>query len=177
MPFKRHLLTAVAFALCASLGRAAVPSKHEVLQAIAVMEKSISGPQAVEAAKTIVVYAQSSDDVLVNIGPDELPWLDEDWGLGGEREQSCKSLLLAAFVAGNVKSQIKNEKAEDDTYSGWLFAIDTYTRLRAKEGFTSPSMDSLAKMRADGTLLQHARDVRSKEEQEEQADEQKKPMA
>jgi hypothetical protein len=166
MPFKRHLLTAVAFALCASLGRAAVPSKHEVLQAIAVMEKSISGPQAVEAAKTIVVYAQSSDDVLVNIGPDELPWLDEDW--------RCSWPPLSR---ANVKSQIKNEKAEDDTYSGWLFAIDTYTRLRAKEGFTSPSMDSLAKMRADGTLLQHARDVRSKEEQEEQADEQKKPMA
>jgi hypothetical protein len=104
MPFKRHLLTAVAFALCASLGRAAVPSKHEVLQAIAVMEKSISGPQAVEAAKTIVVYAQSSDDVLVNIGPDELPWLDEDWGLGGEREQSA---IRASWLATNALSHQK----------------------------------------------------------------------
>jgi hypothetical protein len=175
---RRSIIAAIAFMLCAVGGLAAAPSKHEVLQAIAVMEKTVSSPAASDAAKTIVMYAQVSDDVMVDIGPEQLPWLDEEWGLDKDREQSCKSLLMAAFVAGNVKSQIKNDKAEDDTYSGWIFAIDVYNRLRTKEGFKSLSLDTLSKMRADGTLLQHAREVRMREEEEDQSsDEPKKPMA
>ena len=178
MPRPRPILAAFLFALCSLGGFAATaPSKHEVLKAISVMEKNVSSPEAAEAAKTIVVYAQVSDDVLVDIGPLQLPWLDEDWGLGNERDHACKSLLLAAFVAGDVKSQIKNDKAEDDTYSGWIFAIDTYNRLRAKEHFSSPSIDQLSKMKSDGTLLQHARDVRAKEDEEDGADGARKPLA
>jgi hypothetical protein len=180
MPTPRTLVAALAFVVLAGLGSAALPpapSKHEVLQAISVIEKNVSSPEATEAAKTIVIYAQVSEDVLVDIGPEQLPWLDEDWGMDKDREQGCKSLLLAAFVAGDVKSQIKNDKAEDDTYSGWIFAIDTYNRLRAKEPFKSPSIEALAKKRADGTLLQHARDVRQKEEQEEQSEKPHRPLA
>lgn len=178
MPLPRTLIAALAFLAFAGLGLAdTAPSKHDVLKAISVMEKNLSSPEATEAAKTIVIYAQVSDDVLVDIGPEQLPWLDEDWGMAKEREQSCKSLLLAAFVAGDVRSQIKNDKAEDDTYSGWIFAIDSYNRLRAKEPFKSPSIDTLSKMRADGTLLQHARDVRKKEEEEDQEAAPKRPLA
>ena len=166
------------FAAVAAHGLAATPSKNDVLQAISVMEKRITSPEAAEAAKTIVIYAQVSDDVMVDIGPEQLPWLDEAWGLGKEKEQACKSLLMAAFVAGNVKSQIKNDKAEDDTYSGWIFAIDVYNRLRTRDGFKSPSLDSLSKMRTEGTLLQHARDVRQKEEQQDpSSDDPRRPMA
>ncbi len=177
MPNLRTLAASVAFLLCTGLCLAASPTKHEVLQAISVIEKNASSPEAAEAAKTIVIYAQVSDDVMVDIGPDQLPWLDEDWGLEKDRDQACKSLLLAAFVAGDVRSQIKNDKAEDDTYSGWIFAIDTYNRLREKEPFRSESIDALAKMRAAGTLLQHAREVRAKEEEQDGAGDAKKPMA
>jgi len=177
MPKLSTLAAALAFLALAGLGLAAAPTKHEVLKAISVIEKNVSGPEVAEAAKTIVIYAQVSDDVMVDIGPEQLPWLDEDWGLDKEHEQSCKSLLLAAFVAGDVRSQIKNDKAEDDTYSGWIFAIDTYNRLKAKRPFTSESIDSLSKMRASGTLLQHAREVRAKEEQEDSSEDAKKPMA
>ncbi len=177
MPHPRFLAIALAFVLLAASGFSAAPTKHEVLHAIAVIERNATSPEAAEAAKTIVIYAQVSDDVMVDIGPDQLPWLDEDWGLDKDREQACKSLLLAAFVAGDVKSQIKNDKAEDDTYSGWIFAIDTYNRLRAKETFRSDSIDSLAKMKAAGTLLQHAREVRAKEEEQDGSGDTKKPMA
>ena len=177
MTRQRLIASALAFLLPAAAGIAAAPTKHEVLQAISVIEKNVSSPEAADAAKTIVIYAQVSDDVMVDTGPDQLPWLDEDWGLDKDREQACKSLLMAAFVAGDVKSQIKNDKAEDDTYSGWIFAIDTYNRLRAKEPFRSESIDSLAKMRAGGTLLQHAREVRAKEEEQDGSGDTKKPMA
>jgi hypothetical protein len=164
----------LAFAGCA----AATPSKQDVLVAISVLEKNIAGPEAAEAAKTVVVFAQESDDVMVDIGPEQLPWVGEHWGLEKDREDACQSLLLAAFVAGNVKSQIKNDKAEDDTYSGWIFAIDTYRRLRNRNPFKSPSMESLQKMQTDGTLLQHARDVHLKMElDDQQSDAASKPPA
>ena len=172
----RRTLTAAVFLACASCGFGAVPTKHEVLRAISVMEKSVSSPEAVEAAKLIVVYAQVSDDVMVDIGPEQLPWIGESWGLDRDRENACQSMLMAAFVAGNVKSQIKNDKAEDYTYSGWIFVIATYRRLQAKEPFRSPSIDALAKMQADGRLLQHARDAHTRSE-EEDSDSQKKPPA
>jgi hypothetical protein len=136
----RTTLAALAFAAFAGLGLAATPSRQQALDAISVLEKNLTGPQATEAAKTVVVYAQLSDDVMVDIGPEQLPWIStEEWGLDKDRELSLQSLLVAAFVAGDVKSQLKNEKAEDDTYSGWLFAIATY-RLQAQggRGFPEP---------------------------------------
>jgi hypothetical protein len=172
----RQTLAAVAFLMCAACGLAAMPSKEQALQAISVLEKNLLSPQAADAAKTVVVYAQLSDDVMVDIGPEQLPWISEEWGLDKDREASLHSLLVAAFVAGNVKPQIKNEKAEDDTYSGWLFAIETYRRLKSKDNFRSPSIEALSKLQAEGKLLDHAREVHQDEE-EQQADPAPKPLA
>ena len=173
----RLLLAAALVLVCSGSVRAATPSKHDALVAISVLEKSLTGSQAVDAAKTIVTYAQVSDDVMVDIGPDEIPWVSEKWGLGEERELACQSMLLAAFVAGDIRSQIKNDRAEDDTYSGWVFAIDAYKRLRAKSAFRSPSIELLSKMEANGTLLQHAKEIQSKEDQEGTEEPQHKPLA
>jgi hypothetical protein len=172
----RLTLAAVAFLICGSLGLAAVPSKEDALQAIAVLEKNLLGPQAAEAAKKIVVYAQLSDDVMVDIGPEQLPWVSEDWGLDKEREAALHSILVAAFVAGNVKPQIKNAKAEDDTYSGWLFTIETYRRLQKKESFRSPSIEALSKLQAEGKLLDRAKQVQQ-DDQGDQPGSQPKPLA
>ena len=173
----RQTLAAALFLACAAGGLAATPTKHEALQAISVLERSLVGPEADDAARTIVTYADQSDDVMVDLGPDEVPWSEEKWGLEKGSELSCQSMLLAAFVAGNVRSQIKNDRAEDDTYSGWVFAIDAYKRLRTNAKFRSPSIESLSKMEADGTLLQHAKEIQSKEEQSDPDGPQKKPLA
>ena len=177
MTIMRRTLTAAFFVVLAGGAAAAPPSKQEVLMAISVLEKNITSPDAADAAKTVVVYAQESDDVMVDIGPEQLPWVSEKWGLEKSRAQNNQSLLLAAFVAGNIRSQIKNDKAEDDTYSGWIFAIDAYKRLRAKGPFRSPSIEELSRMEADGTLLQHAKEVQSQENQEQQPAPQRTPLA
>jgi hypothetical protein len=176
MPAMRHLLAAALAAATAAGGLCATPTQHEALEAIATLEKSVAGPEAQAAARTIVTYAQMSDDVLVDIGPEEIPWAEEDWGIGGGREKSCKSVLLAAFVAGDVRSQIKNNRVEDDTYSGWIFVISAYNRLRQREHFSSPSIEALLKMQTSGTLLEHAREVEARAGQDEEPPE-KKPMA
>ena len=177
MSILRRTLLAVSFLAPACASLADTPSRHEVLVAISVLERDVTGQAAVDAAKTIVVYAQDSDDVVVDIGPGQLPWVREEWGLDKARELECQSMLLAAFVAGNIKSQIKNARAEDDTYSGWIFAIDAYNRLRSKGPFQSPSIEQLSRMEADGTLLQHAREVQSQENQEQPQEPHRTPLA
>lgn len=167
MSMLRRALSSVLFLLGAGVAAAAPPSKQEVQLAISILEKTLSGPEAEEAAKTIVIYAQQSDDVMVDIGPEQLPWVGERWGLDKMREQSNQSMLLACFVAGNIRSQLKAAKAEDDTYAGWLFTIDAYKRLREKSTFSSPAIENLRKMQEDGTLQQHAKDVQFKDEEEE----------
>jgi hypothetical protein len=169
------LCLALSLALCAR-GADAAPTRREALDAISVLERTVTGPGAAEAAKTIVVYAQLSDDVLVNIGNEQLPWLAENWPIGREQVQSCQSVLMAAFVAGNIRSQLRSGRAEDDTYSGWLFAIDAYRRLSANFGFRSQAIEALAKMQQDGTLQQHAKDLDA-EEREDPADAQRRPVA
>jgi hypothetical protein len=177
MAILRRTLCAALFLALAGAGLAATPSRHDVLLAISVLERNVTGQDAVDAAKTIVVYAQDSDDVMVDIGPGQLPWVSEEWGLGKARELECQSMLLAAFVAGDIRSQIKNARAEDDTYSGWIFAIDAYNRLRAKGSFRSPSIEELSKMEAEGTLLEHAKEVQSQENQEAPQEPQHAPLA
>jgi hypothetical protein len=177
MSIARHILCSVLFPALAATGLAATQSRHEVLMAISVLERNVTGEDAVAAAKTIVIYAQDSDDVVVDIGPGQLPWVSEKWGLPKEQELECQSMLLAAFVAGNIKSQIKNSRVEDDTYSGWIFAINAYNRLRASGPFRSPSIEELSRMEAEGTLLKHAKDVQESEEQEDQPEPQKRPLA
>lgn len=172
----RQTLAVAVFVMAAGCVLAATPSKQGALQAISVLEKNLLSPAAAEAAKTVVVYAQVSEDVMVDIGPSQLPWISEDWGLEKDRETELHSLLVAAFIAGDIKSQIKSEKAEDDTYSGWLFAIESYHRLRAKERFRSPSLEALAKMQAEGKLLEHAKEVRLGD-QADPGNAQPKPLA
>ena len=173
----RRTHTSFLFLAFSSCALAAMPSKPEVLQAISVLERNITSPEAIDAAKTVVDYAQESDDVMVDIGPEQVPWVGEKWGLDQEREMACQSMLFAAFVAGNVKSQIGSERAQNDTFSGWVFAIKAYERLRAKGSFQSPAIESLSKMQADGTLRQHAKDIELKEEQDDKADSDRKPFA
>jgi hypothetical protein len=177
MPTLRRTFAALLVLVLVGRGLAATPSKQDALEAISVMEKSVAGPAATAAAKTIVVYAQLSDEVMVNIGPDQLPWVEEKWDLAQERAQSCQALLMAAFVAGNIKSQIKNDHAEDDTYSGWIFAIETYRRLKAGDNFVSPSIEALAKLQAEGKLLQHAREVHPDPGSADPADTPARPLA
>jgi hypothetical protein len=174
----RRTLCAVSLLASAGACLAATPTRHEVLVAISVLERNVTGQEAVDAAKTIVVYAQDSEDVVVDIGPGQLPWVSEKWGLAKEQELEYQSMLLAAYVAGNIKSQIKNARVEDDTYSGWVFAIDAYKRLRAKEPFRSASIDDLAKKETDGTLLRHAKEIQKQDEQQDEPEQrQHEPLA
>lgn len=137
----------------------APPTREEVSAAIARMEAKLVSGASVDAARVVLNFAEQSDDVEISITPETVPWLQEKWGLEPGLEQSIRSMLLAAYLAGNTKSQLAAGKPVDDPYAGWVFVCRGYAQFRSKVSFASPSIDSLEKRRTEGTLKQHARDV------------------
>jgi len=155
-------IAAILFALSCAVG--APPTQEAVSSAIAQVETNFISGTSVDAAKVILQFAEESEQVQVSIRPETVPWLKEKWGLEPDREQSIRSMLLAAYLAGNIKSQLAAGRPADDPYAGWIFVCRGYAQFRSKVSFSSPSIDSLETRRTEGTLKQHARDVLKKGE-------------
>lgn len=162
----RKLMGLTLLALSAALGlRAAPVSRGEVLAAIAVLEKDVTSPDAPAAAEKVARYGRESDDVLLIIGPETLPWVRTD---APETEVRVRSILMAAYFAGDIKAQLRQGEARDDPYSGWLAAIRAYGQIRRKQPeITIPEIEDLIRKEHAGTLKADADAIR-KEQQDEQ---------
>ncbi len=134
-------------------------SKSEARDAIAVLEKSVLSADATEAAATITRFADESEDVLIVVGPETMPWVQDAAG----PDAKIRELLTAAYVAGNVKAQLAKRRPDDDPYSGWLFVIKAYREIRGKKSRTSfPEIEELIAKERDGTLKKEADALRKK---------------
>jgi hypothetical protein len=162
----RLLLPAIALlALAGAPGlRAAPVTRREVLAAVAVLEKDVTAPGAAAAAETVTRFGRESDDVLLIIGPETLPWVRNDVPAAEVRP---RSLLLAAYFAGDIKSQLLRGAARDDPYHGWLAAIRAYGQLRrAHPELEIPEIDELIRQERAGTLRAAAAAILQEQENE-----------
>ncbi|HTZ21093.1 MAG TPA: hypothetical protein VMC06_09445 [Opitutaceae bacterium] len=150
-------------AACALLAvaRAEPVSKSEAREAIAVLEKSVLSADAAEAAATITRFADESEDVLIVVGPETMPWVQESAG----PDAKVRELLTAAYIAGNVKAQLAKRQPNDDPYNGWLFVLKAYREIRGKKSrITIPEVEELLAKEKDGTLKKEADALRKKEQ-------------
>jgi len=53
--------------------RAEPVSRHEVLAAIAVLEKDVTSVDALKAATTVTRFGKESEAMLITVGPETLP--------------------------------------------------------------------------------------------------------
>ncbi len=123
-------MAAVLFAFSSAMG--ATPSREEVTSAIAQLEDNFVKAASVDAAKVVVNFAEQSKEVQINISAKTVPWIKETWGLEPDQEQSIRSMLLAAYLAGNIKSQLAAGKSVDDPYAGWIFVCRAYRQFLLK---------------------------------------------
>ena len=145
--------------------RAEPISRREVLAAIAVLEKDVTSDEALKAAETVTRFGKESEEVLLIVGEDTLPWVQEN---PPEGEAAARMMLMAVYFAGDIKSQLQKRRAEDDPYSGWLAAIRGYRLMRKKQpGLVIAEIEELIKKEAAGTLQQEAEDLRKQQEQDE----------
>jgi hypothetical protein len=145
--------------------RAEPISRREVLAAIAVLEKDVTSTDALKAAETVTRFGKESEAVLLIVGPETLPWVQQD---PPEGEATARMMLMAVYFAGDIKSQLQKRRAEDDPYSGWLAVIKGYRLIRKKQpGLVISEIEEIIKKEEAGTLQQEAEDLRKQQEQEE----------
>jgi len=76
------------------------------------------------AAAIIVRFAKESPDVEVTAGPGFLPWMS------AKPLPKESSTLLAAYIAGSVRSQLESGRTKNDALAGEEQVIETYLKLQ-----------------------------------------------
>lgn len=113
-------------------------AEHEqILKYIKIIETDPLGNDADKAAGEILKFATDSEDVEVRLSSEVIPFLDEE-------DTRYNSILIASFIAGNIKPQLINRAKGNDAYSGILLELATYEKIRQKEN--SFKINELEKM-------------------------------
>jgi hypothetical protein len=140
-------------------------SRREVLAAIAVLDKDVTTNEAVDAAAVVARFGKESDAVLITVGAETLPWVQTDVP---EAEARVRALLMAAYFAGDIKSQLEKRRPADDPYRGWLAAIKAYRQILKKQpDMVIQEMEDLMTKEQAGTLKAAAEKL-LKEQDEDQ---------
>jgi hypothetical protein len=169
----RFYLIAAALALAAAppLRAAEAVTRAQVLDAIRTFdskaEGSLVGPSSAEddgaalaaASNTILKFSLESDDVIVDLGSDSVPWCDVKKGITELSNSGERGLLLAAYLAGSVKAQLGSGKQDPNPYQGWVSMLRVYKAIRIREGVRIPEVENLLVLQMKGSLEQYASDA------------------
>ena len=147
--------------------RAEPVSRRGVVAAIGVLDRDITGPDALKAATVVTQFGKESDAVLIIVGPETMPWVQTDVPEG---EAKVRAMLMAAYFAGDIKAQLEKRRAADDPYRGWLAVIKAYRQIRQKQPRISiPEVEELIEKEQAGTLKSEA-DELLKQQQKQDSD-------
>lgn len=169
----RFTLHASALMLAVALPVAASESvtRDQVLDAIRIFEANAAGglsgsmPAAekndtvARASNTILRFTLESEDVVVDLGADSVPWCDVKKGLSELSNSGERGLLLAAYLSGCVKAQLDSGKQDPNPYPGWLAMLRIYRTIKIREAVTIPEVEVLLARQIDGTLEPFAADA------------------
>jgi hypothetical protein len=109
-----------------------------------------------KSSATIIRYAFESDDVVVDLGTDSVPWCDVKKGLDGVPNSGTRGLLLAAYLSGSVKAQLLSGKLDPNPYPGWVAMLRLYRAIKVRDGTRIPEIESLLARQMDGSLESYA---------------------
>jgi hypothetical protein len=157
----------LALVLVAPLCAADPVSRSQVLDAIKTFDGTasgslVSGSSAAQndaiarASNVILKFSLESNDVVVDLGLDSVPWCDVKKGLSTLSNSGARGLLLAAYLSGSVHAQLATGKQDPNPYAGWVSMLKVYRALRMREGVKIPEVEGLLARQADGTLQAYA---------------------
>jgi hypothetical protein len=94
-----------------------------------------------------MTFAEDSDDVLISLDSSVVSWMRHQ----PKYEQA--DLLLAVFVAGNVRSQLESGEPGDDSYAGLQEVFRVYRDLQRRQADVKiPEIETLMDKDKVGTL-------------------------
>ena len=114
------------------------------------------GAEVARASNVILRYAVESDDVVVDLGPESVPWCDVKKGLSESTRAGQRGLLLAAYVCGSVKAQLLSGKQDPNPLAGWVAMLRVYRAMKIREGVEIPEVDALLERQLNGSLEAYA---------------------
>ena len=88
-------------------------SKSQVLNLISEYKQAPISETGFSAVRKILNFAETSKDVLVEVSPENTPWLTHQ-----NVSDSIKGLLLGAYVVGNIEPQLIMSKKKSNHCSG-----------------------------------------------------------
>jgi hypothetical protein len=141
-------LAFAALAISTAVSAEPVITKEVALKAIAIFRDDPLSEDGRGAAALIVMFVDKNHDVLVELSKKAFPVFDAP---GVSQKET--SLLLAAFAAGNVDSQLLRGVKKDDPYAGDLQLIQTYRQLQTKNPkLKITAIEKMAEMERRGGL-------------------------
>jgi hypothetical protein len=103
-------------------------------------------------SRLIMLYAKQTSSAELLLGRDEMHWVALD---PSERRSL---LLLAAYAAGNIQSQLNSGVKRNDRYSGVLTLFRVYRSLREQNGtFKIAAVENLLTLHREDKLVEHLR--------------------
>lgn len=126
-------------------------TKEQVIKAIAIFRQDPTSDLARAARSVIVRY--DNPDILIVFNRKNFPLSDLP------TDEEPQLTLLAAFIVGNVDSQLASRsKGRDDGYAGDLQMIRTYRQLQQKNRrLKIPAIEKLAELESRGQLKTYLR--------------------
>ncbi|MDR1012088.1 MAG: tetratricopeptide repeat protein [Opitutaceae bacterium] len=136
---------------------ALLSDKTGVLTAIAIIEERLPERVAFEAAALLMRCVEDSEDVVITLAPTITPWFQENGGFEDEKAaDGARMMLLVAYEAGNVKTQLVQGNTKEDFRAGWLMAIRVHRRFPEFGLGKFPSVERLAALERAGFLTEYA---------------------
>jgi hypothetical protein len=104
----------------------------------------------------IARFALESDDVVVDLGTDSVPWCDVRKGLTELSRSGERGILLAAYLSGCIKAQLASGKPDPNPFPGWVSMLRVYRAMKIHDGVAVPEVEALVARQMDGTLEAYA---------------------
>lgn len=110
---------------------------------------------AKSAGAQIIEFAGESPDYHIELEVAYMPWV-KDRGL-----PNGSQMLLAAFIAGNLREQMRKNTSKPEPYAGVLAALEVYEKIKQKNGeFLIPKAEKFLTMEREGKLRPYIASVR-----------------
>lgn len=152
----KRIVTLVAVVLISSIGARAKSSdpaidKETVRKAIAIFRQTPTNQQGSMVRPIILRFAQENPDVVIIVSPKVMPWIG-----GGKGHEEAGALLVTAYVAGDLQSQLDKRKMKDDPVAGTEQVIATYRQLQKTEPqLKITEVEKLIDLQRQGKLAKH----------------------
>lgn len=122
----------------------------KALEIIEIFRQDPLSAKGKAAASLIPTFAGESSEVVVQVEERNMPWLK--MGL----DMDIGSRLMAAYIAGSVKSQLTKKARKDDLVAGAEQVIESYQKMRkVNPALTVPSVDEWVKLKAEDKLAEY----------------------